>query len=103
MQFFEVLCILFGTLSGAFMALLPESSDVKRPILAVTAFSLTLALAITFLPIIVSSPSFVSTLAITFVGAVIGFFSIFTSKAGPVATANQQSPASTRGSIGAGA
>lgn len=100
MQFFEVLCILLGTLSGAFMAWLPESTDVKRPILAVTAFSVTLGLAITFLPVIVSSPRFVSTLGITVVGAVIGFFAIVSMHARPVESSRRNSAPSSTENMG---
>lgn len=76
MQFFEILCITLGMMNGATMALLPDPMDSKRPLGAILAFSVAFALATFFLPVIVSSPRFVMSLALTLAGAAISFFAV---------------------------
>jgi hypothetical protein len=90
MQFFEILCITLGILNGVTMALLPAWDDSRRPLGAIGAFSVVLALAIFFLPVIVSSPRFVPTLGITLVGAFVGWFATRNMKQTAVGTAKTE-------------
>jgi hypothetical protein len=76
MQFFELLCMFLGIANGALLPLLPNATAKARPIGAVLGFSLAFALLSGFLPVIVSSPRFLTTLIITLVGAFIGFFAV---------------------------
>lgn len=80
MQFFEILCIALGIASGALMPLLPDTKNPRRPIGVVSLFSLTLALAIFFLPVIATSPNFLLASTLMLVGGVIGFASVYALK-----------------------
>jgi hypothetical protein len=76
MQFFELLVIMLGVANGAIMPLLPDPTAEKKPIAAILWFSLTMALAILFVPVISSSPRFASTLVLMFLSGAIAFFSV---------------------------
>lgn len=90
MQFFEILCILLGVVNGALMPLLPDTRDPRRPIGVISLLSLTLALLILFLPVIVSSPRFVATSMLTVVGAGIAFGAVRSARAVPQAKLSVQ-------------
>lgn len=76
MQFFEILCIILGIATGASLQLLPDPTARERPITPVLLFSLTMGLTVFFLPVIVSSPRFITTLVIALIGSVAGFFTV---------------------------
>lgn len=94
MQFFEILVICLGIANGALLPTLPEPTAQKKPIGAVLWFSLAFALWVGFMPVIVSSPRFLSTIVITLVGAVAGFFAVRAAQA-PATITTKPSPATT--------
>jgi hypothetical protein len=81
MQFFEILCIILGVANGALLQLLPDPNAAKKPIGAIVGFSLAFALFTGFLPVIVSSPRFLTTLSIALIGALCGFYAVASAKA----------------------
>jgi hypothetical protein len=76
MQFFELLVIFLGIANGAILPLLPDARGKEKPIGAILGLSLAFALLTVFMPVIASSPRFLSTLGITFAGAVAGYFAM---------------------------